>query len=135
MSDGSGAALTVWTTNTGKKDGKKVRSAGEPLLELIANSFSFLHHLSTFSLCDSVVQYPSLFSDANDPWWAVFLEDARNASIISEVDVSEGQAFKPLVICLTSSVKAAKLENKQYIQEWRRTIDQAVPRPAVFKTL
>lgn len=104
-------------------------------LELIANSFSFLHHLSTFSLCDSVVQYPSLFPDANDPWWAVFLEDVRNASIISEVDVSEGQAFKPLVICLTSSVKSAKLENKQYIQEWRRTIDQAVPRPAVFKTL
>lgn len=47
----------------------------------------------------------------------VFLDEVTHVSIISEVDVSAGQAFKAFAICLTSNVKAACDENKQYIQE------------------
>lgn len=87
MSDGSDAALTVQTTNTGRKDRKrslKRRSRTNRGLFFLPSSFEDIFSLTLL--------YQSLLSAGNDPWCAAFLENVTNASITSEADVSEFQA-------------------------------------------
>lgn len=84
MSDGSEAALTVQTTNTGKKGKvrKKVGSTGEPLSMLKAPSFST--HVLTGVSCSPVRYRVSLFYDANDPCTVFPVDVPKHPSNLSE---------------------------------------------------